>query len=261
MNIIAVDDEQHALNNIERAIISVVPNANLKCFNNASDAISYAKDNLIDIAFLDIEMSIINGINLAKKLKETYSNTNIIFVTGYGSYMGNAFDLHASGYVLKPINKEKLEKEINNLRTPIVNSNKGLYIQCFGNFEAFYDGKPLYFKRSKAKELLAYLIDRKGANSSKKELAAILLEDSPYNRSTQSYVQIITAELLRVLKEIDSDNILIIRHGQYAVDIAKVNCDYYDYEKGIVKALNSYKGEYMTNYSWAEFTAGFLANK
>lgn len=64
------------------------------------------------MAFLDIDMRGTNGMELAKRLKENQPKINIIFVTGYSEYMGDAFSIHASGYVLKPPTKEKIELEI-----------------------------------------------------------------------------------------------------------------------------------------------------
>ncbi len=260
MNIIAVDDERHSLLALERSIKASLEDIYLKCFNSSFEALEYARLNHIDVAFLDIEMDGLDGILLAKQFKNISNTINIIFVTGYSSYMGDAFDLHASGYILKPVTPEQIKKELDDLRKPILYENSGLYIKCFGNFEVFFNGQPISFKRSKSKEAFAYLIDRRGALVSKKELAAILLEDLPYTRSTQSYIHVIITEMIRSFEEIGLKNIFIKKQGNYSIDITKVNCDYYNYEKGNITAINNYRGEYMTNYSWAEFTAGFLSN-
>lgn len=46
-----------------------------------------------------------------------------------------------------------------------------------------------------------------------------------------------------------------------AIDIEKVSCDYYDYLRGNASAVNTYAGEYMSDYSWAEFTVAYLNKK
>ncbi len=260
MNIIAVDDEIHSLTYFKREVAKINLELELNCFNSSFEALEYAKKNKIDVAFLDIEMPDVDGLTLAKNLKDIYSLTNIVFVTGYSDYMRNAFNMHASGYILKPVSKELIVGELENLRIPIKKPNEGIYIQCFGNFEIFIDEKPVLFKRNKSKEALAYLVDRKGAAVSKKELAAILLEDSIYNRSNQSYVHTIIAEMLKTLQDNKIENIIFKKRGYYYINSKIFSCDYYDYEKGDIKAINSYHGEYMTNYTWAEFTAGFLSS-
>ncbi len=258
MNIIAVDDERHALISLEQAIRDVVRHASLTCFSSALEALEHARIQQVDVAFLDIEMPQMHGLQLARRLKDIYGGTNIIFVTGYSNYLKDAFTMHASGYLFKPIGPEQVKTELENLRIPPVVSQEGVRIQCFGSFNVFVDGRTVFFKRTKAKEALAYLIDRKGASVSKKELAAVLWEDRPYTHSVQSHLYLLITEMIRTLKAAGADDIIIKARGLYCVDTSKVDCDYYNYEKGIVSAVNSYHGEYMSNYSWAEFTVGFL---
>lgn len=261
MNIIVVDDERPALARIERAIAKNLPDAAIHAFLCARDALAYAEKNAVEIAFLDIEMSEMNGLALAKNLKDIRGQTNIIFVTGYPQYGVDAFAVRASGYVMKPITAEDVAWELNNLRTPLTPAvEHGVRIQCFGNFGVFVNGELLSFRWAKSKEIFAYLVDRKGASVSKKELAAILWEDEIYNRSKQMQLQKLLAQMKRALEEAGVGDIIIQSRGYYALDISKVSCDYYDYEKSYAAAVNSYRGEYMTNYEWGEFTAGHLSS-
>ena len=138
------------------------------------------KDKAIDIAFLDIDMPVMNGIQLAKKLKIANPQINIIFVTAYDGYTLEAHKMHASGYITKPVNETLVRNEIDGLRYPIALPEKEgdlLEVKCFGNFEVFKDGEPLHFARSKSKELFAYLIDREGAAVSLNELNAVLWDE------------------------------------------------------------------------------------
>lgn len=78
------------------------------------------------------------GVELAKKLKDAYPKINIIFVTGFDQYTGEAMKMHASGYIMKPVTAEKVKEEMENLRNPIEPlSDKLLRVQCFGNFDVF----------------------------------------------------------------------------------------------------------------------------
>lgn len=257
MRIIAVDDEVSVLNILKRTIAEAVENADIACFDTAHEALVYAKNNVVDIAFIDVEMPVTNGLSLAKGLKDIYRETNIIFVTGYKQYAETAFRLRASGYVLKPIDPERVKEEIDNLRNPIRVQDKGVYIQCFGNFEIYVDGVPVIFARSKSKEILAYLVDKKGLKVSKKELAAVVLEKDEYTLGIQSYVHNIIAEAGRALKEAGADDVLIKQHGQYFVDISKFNCDYYDYSNENSNSRHDISN-YMANYNWTEYTIDTL---
>ena len=176
MIVLAVDDERFALENLAESITQAAPDAQIHRFRYPEDALDFAKENFADVAFLDVEMIGMNGVELAEQLKLYHPDINIIFSTGYGHYRDAAFDLHASGYLTKPITPEKVKKELENLRRPIRDS-KRIRIRAFGNFEVYLDGNPMGFKYSKTKELLAYLVDRKGALCTNGEIMAILFED------------------------------------------------------------------------------------
>ncbi len=258
MTIVAVDNERASLWLLDKAIEGVT-GAKPVCFTNAREALAFAVEHVVDVAFLDIEMGEMNGLILAKKLKEIKGDTNIIFVTGYESYMHYAFEIRVSGYVFKPIDQARIREELANLRYPVTPLDAGVRVQCFGNFEVFVDGAPVRFNRPKSKEALAYLVDRKGASISKKELAAVLWEDTPYTRSQQSHLHILLTDLERALRAACAGQILVKRRASFAVNPAAFRCDYYLYEQGDAAAVNSYHGEYMANYSWGEFRLGAIS--
>lgn len=145
MDIIAVDDERHSLERTERVIRDVVPGSRLKTFASPRQALEYAKTIEVNVAFLDIDMPGMNGITLAKRLKGVCAKTEIIFATGYRKSGINPFDLRASGYLLKPINAEKVENELNSLHNPVPIPEKGISVQCFGDFEVFVDSQKVQF--------------------------------------------------------------------------------------------------------------------
>ncbi|MGN0813249.1 MAG: response regulator [Candidatus Coproplasma sp.] len=254
MRILAVDDERLALEALTEAIANACPQAELTGVRYAEDAIEYAKDNTCDVAFLDIEMAGINGVTLALKLKEQNPKINVIFVTGYGSYRSEAFDMHASGYVVKPVTPQKIAAELAELRYPVA-ENKRIRIQTFGNFEVYLDGKPLTFRYSKSLELLAYLVDRKGATCSVGEMLAVLFEDEGDHTT---YFKSIRADLINTLKGCGCEDIIARRHGMLGIVKEAVSCDYFDYLEGKAVGAKVYRGEYMTQYSWAEVTHAYL---
>lgn len=133
-----------------------------------------------------------------------------------------------------------------------------LKVQTFGNFEVFYRGVPIFFGRSKAKELLAYLIDRRGATVTTAEACAVLWEDKEYNFSLQRQFQTIVSDLMKSLKRHKCDHFIRRRRNCLSIDVAGLDCDFYKLMAGDKLIAKQYNGEYMSNYSWAETTAGFL---
>ena len=256
MKILVADDEKLALEGLISVINEVEIDAEVHAFTKPKEVLKFAKENIFDIAFLDIEMRGMTGLELAKQLKEINPKVNIIFVTGYSSYMGDAFSLYVSGYITKPATREKVLKELDNLRYPIeVEEVKGIRAQCFGNFEVFTNGIPVKFQYQKTKEMLAYLIDRKGAACTTGEIIAALWEDEEQSKK-RSYMSNLISDLINTFSKEGIEDVIIKRRGNISIIPEKISCDFYDWSKGIAYAVNSYQGEYMTQYSWAEITLG-----
>lgn len=259
MNIIAADDEKLVLDNLINEIRSAQPDSILNSFSVPEKVLEYTKENDVDIAFLDIEMCGMNGLSLAKCLKEINPKINIIFVTAFSQYAVDAVSIRCSGYLLKPVSRKAIESELLNLRNTVDDQSKiHIRVQTFGGFELFVDGMPVSFGRAKSKEVLAYLINKKGMGATTRELAAVLWEDKEYDRSQQSYLQTILADLLSTLKKSGVQEIVIKKRNSLSIDPSKINCDYYNFQKGDIRAVNAYAGDYMPSYSWAEFTVGYL---
>ena len=127
-----------------------------------------------------------------------------------------------------------------------------LTAKCFGTFDVFVNGKSLTFERSKSKELLAYLIDRRGCSVTSGELRTILWEDSGNEKSKSTYLQLLKRDLLQTLKKAGVGDVLNLSWNKYAVDITKICCDYYDYLDNKPEGIRAYNGEFMSQYSWAE---------
>ena len=256
MRIIAVDDEKIALEALSNAIKSIVAEDEVVSFRYPSDALEYAKENVCDIAFLDIEMVEMSGLKLAAELKKYNSEINIVFCTGH-DYRAEAFELHASGYLTKPIRAEKIKLELENLRRPIL-EKKRLKVQTFGNFEVYIDGKPLAFKYKRTKELFAYLVDRVGAMCTVGEIIGILFED---DGGREDYFQKLRRDLLSTLDEAGCSSAIIHKRGMLGVVVTEIQCDYYDCLNNKRDFETCYFGEYMAQYSFAEYTNAQLNAK
>lgn len=259
MQIIAVDDERLALKDLQQAIEAVLPVEQLNGFLDPLQALAFAREHQVDVAFLDIQMAGMNGLSLAKQLKDIYPKTNIIFVTSYPEYSLHAFDLYASGYLLKPVKAQAILQELEQLRYPVIDKeDRLLKVQCFGSFEVYANNIPLDFHRKKTKELFAYLISRRGAECSNGEIAAVLWEDAPNTRSLQSNLRNLISDLMQTLREVGAAEVLRKSRGSVSVAMELIDCDYYDFYNGHAQAVNSYMGEFMTQYHWAEFNIGYL---
>lgn len=270
MKILAVDDEKIILNSFVEEVKKVFPNGDIHSFSDGKEALDYLKEIIdagekLSYAFLDIKLRGMTGIELAKDIKKLCPDTHIIFCTGYSEYAFQAYDVFAKGYLLKPVVAEHIKRTLDQMitdwRKEVTELPKNIRVQTFGNFAVFVDDKPIVFEREKAKELLAYLIDRKGASVSSAEIATVLWEDKESDNSTMAQVRVIRSSLIKTLKQAGISEIVTKAWNSLALDVSKIKCDAYDFENGDAAAVNSYRGEYMANYSWAEFTNGIFYDK
>jgi len=262
MNILIVDDERLPLENLRRTVEGVLPNAKVTGFMKPSEVLEFAqssKESKVDLAFLDIEMGGMDGLQLAKRLKDIYGKVNIVFTTGYSKYALDAYAIHASGFLMKPISADAVIEAVDHLRYPIEYTEEHVIrVQTFGNFEVYASGKPLNFLRTKSKELFAYLIMRKGAYCSNNEIIAVIWEDKPNTPALQNQYRHLVLDLTKTLRNVGAEDILAKQRGLLAVLPDKISCDLYDFLAADNDAVNNYTGEFMAQYSWAEFTNAYL---
>lgn len=272
MNTLVVDNKQLAINALVKILISVDPAGNHVGMSTAVRALEFVKEHEVDVVFLDIEMPGMNGLELAKRIKDICSTINIIFVTGYAEYALSAHRLYVSGFLLKPVTEEDVRTALDNLRYPIQKrddtegwkaareqQNELLTVQCFGNFEVFWKGIPLHFQRSKSKEMLAYLVDRRGASCTIGELIGILWEDKNETRSLHNQCRNLIYDLRKTFQKNGIRDVLIRNRNTVAVNCSMLDCDYYHFLEYDAAAVNTYHGEYMMQYSWAEMTIANLS--
>ena len=117
-NIILVDDNAVILNGGLSIIEEVIPNASVTGFTKPSEAIDFAKANRVALAFLDIEMGAVSGLDVCRDLLEINPHTNVVYLTAYGNYSLDAWSTGACGFMIKPITPEGVKEQLKKLRYP-----------------------------------------------------------------------------------------------------------------------------------------------
>lgn len=254
---IAVDDEALMLRALVRAISASPDISSVEQFSDCEKALEYAKNNPVNVAFLDINMRGMGGLALAEKIVMANPNCKIVFCTGYEEYAIPAFKLHASGYLMKPISAEDVQGEIDNIKC-VRQKEKLLEVKCFGNFEVYAKGERLLFKRSKTKELFAFLVDRNGAGMTAKQICAVLFLDDTNDSKNVVYLRQLVLDLKNTLKSVDAEEVLCHETPYYRIDKSRLKCDYFSY---LETGKPEFYGEYMKQFSWAEETCANLQFK
>ena len=250
---IAVDDEALMLGALVAAIKASPDITEVVKFSGCEEALEYVREHTVDVAFLDINMRGMGGLVLAEKILSSCEDCKIVFCTGYEEYAIPAFKLHASGYLLKPVSAADVQTEINNIKG-LRHKEKPLVVKCFGNFEVYANGEKLTFKRSKTKELFAFLVDRNGAGVTASEIEAVLWENEEEQKN-HNYIHQLFRDLRQTLEAIGMEGIFERNNYLYSVNSEKIDCDYFSHLK---TGKPEFLGEYMHQYSWAEGTCGLL---
>ena len=228
MKALCVDDELLLLETLKRAVESSADITEVAAFDDEFDAIEWAEVNDVDIAFLDIHLHELSGLDLAIRLREKHPDLAIIFCTGYTEYALDAFKLHASGYLTKPIKKADVQREINHVnglleKKPLIKVRK----TEDGDFEAFgLDGKPLPFKRSPAKDVLGILVVRNGVSISSREIAALLWpRDKEWTEENKDYLKKIFRDLNHALESVGAADVLLHTVDGYLLDMSRIRVE------------------------------------
>ncbi|MBO5757274.1 MAG: response regulator [Clostridia bacterium] len=257
MIVIAVDDEALMLGALAAALEESPDISEVNKFSDCDEALEFAKNHPIDIAFLDINMRGMGGLALAESIVSVCPACKIVFCTGYEEYAIPAFKLHASGYLMKPISAEDVQGEIDNIKG-VQQKAKLLTVKCFGNFEIYANNEMLTFKRLKTKELFAFLVDRNGAGMTAKQICAVLFPDDTDDTKNAAYLRQLVMDLKNTLRAVGAEAVLCHETPCYRVDTALLKCDYFSY---LETGKPEFHGEYMTQYSWAEETCAMLLFK
>ena len=235
------------------------PELDILSCTSSLEALAEARQKEIDIAFISVEQTELNGLDLGKYLTDLYPMVNLIFLSDSKEYGYDALDIHASGYVLRPLSQKSVQREIEDLRYPEIQKKaKRVFASTFGNFELFVDGKPVEFKYSRTKEIVALLVNNNGAQTTNGEIIASLWEDEGDPKKKASYLCNLRQDLQNTFNRLKLKGIIIKQRGSMAIAKDRIECDLYDWMEKKEKSKYSYLGDYMNQYSWAEYRHAML---
>ncbi|MDD7219765.1 MAG: response regulator [Clostridia bacterium] len=260
MKVICVDDEKPALENFRFTVQKFPEVDELHLFQNGKDALEWAKNHVVDVAFLDIEMEPVSGLEMAEKLTKIDENISIVFITAYDKYAFQAFGVNAIGYLLKPYDRQDVLRELNKVSRIRPVSRKRVSIQTIPDFAVTVDGERLSLSRAKTEELLALMVDRGKAGVSTGEIISCLWPERLDDEKSKSLCRMTFKRLLDFLREKGIDDIIAAEGRRKFLLEEKVECDLYRFLAGDERVVRIYNGEYLREYSWAEERVAQLNN-
>lgn len=125
-NVIMIDDEKIILTGSIPVLRKVLPYSTVNGFTKPSEALNFARENTVSLAFVDIEMGKVNGLDLCRELLTINPRMNVIFLTAYMEYSFDAWDTGACGFLLKPVSETAVKKQLTKLRYPLKGGGEGV---------------------------------------------------------------------------------------------------------------------------------------
>ena len=252
MRAIIVDDESLMLRRFVRLSAQISDLHIIGQFESAEKALSFARENPFEVAFLDVAMPKMNGVELAKQLRLIRPDVLIVFVSAYDEYLWDFNQIGGDYYILKPYSAETLEMTMARLRLLVQRQQKPLYIQTFGRFLVLKEGKPVPLS-GKAKEILALVVTRRGKEISNEEIYSTLWENRPYGNVEMTVYYNALRRLKLMLKEAGLSDLLISTQRGQLINTALFDCDYYSWQDKNMTARDRFEGEFLPEYSWGEY--------
>ncbi|MGN1026980.1 MAG: LytR/AlgR family response regulator transcription factor [Faecousia sp.] len=105
----------------------------ISLFSSGENFLFRAEDEgSFDILLLDIEMGAMDGVTLAKKLRQKNETLQIVFITGYSDYIAEGYEVSALHYLMKPVKKEKLFSVLTRAAEKLRKDEKALHLEAGG---------------------------------------------------------------------------------------------------------------------------------
>ncbi len=258
MRAILVDDEPIMLRSFMRNSADI-PELNVVAqFQDAEEAISYAKENIFELALLDVCLPGMNGIELAVRLREMHPGLLVVFISAFDDYIRNFNEIGGDYYILKPYKKETLQMMAEKMSLLADRLKKNIYIQMFGRFNVLKDGMPIKIS-GKTKEILALIASRRGKEISNEEIYSIVWENREYNNKSMKVYYNALSRLKHALDEADANELLISAPRGQMLNTSVCDCDYFSWLDKNTENKERFEGEFLSEYSWGEpILAGLL---
>ena len=132
LSILAVDDEGPALDELSYLLRSSDMVGGVFVARSATDALRQLRDETFDVILLDIQMPGLDGLELARILSRFVEPPAVVFVTAHEEHALEAFDVGASGYLLKPVDRERLERVLRRAVGPGVEETESIPVESGG---------------------------------------------------------------------------------------------------------------------------------
>ena len=252
MRTIIVENEQMMIKRFVRMSEKIEDIDLVGRFEYAEDAVKYCTNNSVELAFLDMDMPTMSGVDLAVKLRQIRPDMVIVFVSAFEKYLWDFNHIGGDYYILKPFDIGILKMAMEKVRLIAKRQHKDLYIQTFGGFAVFKNGKSIPL-RGKTKEILALVLVRMGKEISNEEIYRTVWKSrARCGNSNMNVFHNALKRLREALKKAECEELLISsRYGQL-INTDCFDCDYFKWQNKEIDYKEMTVSAFMPEYSWGE---------
>lgn len=274
LEICLIDDEPLALQYLKFLLKQVDDVKVTGAYSDPQKLIRHIRTEKVDAVLLDIQMPSITGIELAEQLLTIQPKIEIVFVTAYDEYAIKAFEINALDYILKPIQKDRLELSINRIKAELVEKatlktdQATFVINNLGKLSIEKNGQPIAIKwrTTKAKELFACFTQDHRQSFRKDQLIKQMWGNMLWdNANSQLYSSVY--QIRRVLQDANIPIEIVSQDEYYKVNLSSVKILSTEWKQGVLNLLDAenppvssflellkiYQGDYLEdiNQDWA----------
>lgn len=273
MRAVIIEDEQPSLVLMKRMLEKNGQLELVGAYTDPGQALSDILRLSPDVVFADVEMPTINGVELARKIRDRDESIQIVFVTAYEKYAIEAFRVNAVNYILKPISEEDLSVTVNRLmkgyrgRAAFSSAENRKRIIALGDLTVYGEiaGAAVRWPTAKVCELFSCFVLGGRASLEKWQLCERLWPQSPPKKAEHSLHSAVNM-MKSSLREAGVANPLLCEKGRYRMDLSGFSCDAWELQTFIdnnplingenirryEKALELYRGELFgaADYAW-----------
>lgn len=252
MRVMLVDDLPEAMEQFKDACADLEDIEVVGEFTDGMEAITFAQQTTVDVAILDIEMPVINGLEVGLKLKEIHPGMVLIYITGYSKYVIDTLKAKADYVVMKPYLSEDVEEALDRARLLTRRQKPNVQIRMFGRFQVFAGKVPVSFRNAKSKELLALCIDHRGSRVTMEEAIDKLWPERVYDEKVKRLYRKAVGALQETLEEYGIEDIFSNSRGGCQVTMDRVVSDLTECLADRQRNRFLLQEPYLYEYSWAE---------
>lgn len=254
MRLIVLDNDAGMFLRLESLMEEMQDIEITELFTDTFAALDYIRKNPVEAVVLNVQAFGPEDRGFLKILKNEKQGIVIVFSSEYEEDAILSWKERAGFFIKKPFIKDDVQNLAEVMRLLMRRQKKRITARTFGRFDLFIDDKLVFFTNSKAKELLALCVDRRGGMVTMEEAVDKLWEDRSYDSRVKNLYRKAVMYLKHYFHEKGMDHVFLTMRGACSIDAGSIDCDLYDLLEGKKEAEQKWwiREAYMEEYSWAE---------